>query len=266
MSSDPSSNGDPVPVAIAARRGRESAILIALLGLVVAAGAFGRLVPSPAPATDPGASPASGSPAPEPAVKLVSPIADVLHIRSTEVLVRGVALPGIRGIDATVIVGGQTIGGANLAVGAGRRFDGVVPITPPANRTIAVLELREVGAAELLADVSFPVDAGALLLPKDPSGLRARAGGVLIVDVLVYGRLREVQGLLTGVDGNLIAIGSTPLSGPGSVRGGPPRTVAIELEIPTGALPSRARLHILGFDVAGVEVEHIDANVSLSQD
>ena len=266
MSADPTPNGDPVPVAIAAPRGRESAILIALLGLVVAAGAFGRLVPSPTPAVEPGASPGVQSPDPEPGVRLVSPIAGVVHLRSTEVLVRGVALPGIRGLDVRIHVSGQAIGGANLAVGAGRRFDGVVPITPPAHRALAVLEIREVGATEVLADVSFPVDAGALLLPKDPSGLRARAGGVLIVDVLVYGRLREVQGLLTGVDGNLIAIGSTLLSAPGSVRGGPPRTVAIELEIPTGALPSRARLHILGFDAGGVEVEHIDANVSLSND
>jgi hypothetical protein len=264
VSSDPSPNGDPVPVAIASPRGRESAILIALLGLVVAAGAFGRLVPSPAPAIHPGASPAAASP--EPRVRLVSPIAGVVHLRSTEVLVRGLAPPGIRGLDATIYVGGEAIGGANLAVDLGRRFDGLVRITPPAYRTAATLEIREVGRPERLADVSFPIDAGALLLPRDPSGLRGRAGGVLIVDVLVYGRLRELRGLLTGVDGDLIATGSTMLSTRGYVRGGLPRTVAVELEIPLEAVPSRARLHLIGIDPAGIEVEHIDANVTLSGD
>lgn len=266
MGSDPSPNGDPVPVAIASPRGRESAILVVLLGLVVAAGAFGRLVPSPAPAIDPGTSPGAGGPTPEPRLRLVSPIADVVHFRTTEVLVRGVAPPGIRGIDVTVYVGGQPIGGANLSVGAGRRFDGLVGITPPAHRTSAVLEIREVGRTERLAEVSFSVDAGALLLPRDPSGLHGRAGGVLVVDVLVYGRLRELRGLLTGVDGHLIATGSTTLSTRGYVRSGPPRTVAIELVIPSEALPSRARLHLLGIDQAGIEVEHIDANVTLSGD
>lgn len=264
MSSDPSPNGDPVPVAIAAPRGRGSAILVALLGLVVTAGAFGRLVPSPGPATDPGTSPAA--PSPEPRVRLVSPIAGVLHLRSTEVLVRGVAVPGIRGIDITVSVGGQPIGGANLPVGVGRRFDGLVRITPPAHRTVAILEIREVGGTERLAEVTFPIDAGALLLPKDPSDLHGRAGGVLVVDVLVYGRLREVRGLLTGVDGHLFATGSALLAGSGSVRGAAPRTVAIELEIPHVPLPARARLHLLGIDPDGIEVEHIDANVSLSND
>lgn len=264
MSPDPWPSGDPVPVAIAPPRGHESAILIVLLVVVVSAGAFGRLVPGPAPATSPGASPAAPGPSQEPGVLLVSPIAGVLHLRSTEVLVRGVAAPGIRAIDVTVYVAGQPIGGANLAVGAGRRFDGLVRITPPAQRTIAVLEIRGVGGAERLAEVSFPVDAGAQLLPKHPAGLHGRAGRVLIVDVLVYGRLRELRGLLTGVDGDLIATGSTMVSGVRSARAGPPRTVAIQLEIPTGALPSRARLHLLGIDPAGIEVEHIDANVLLS--
>jgi hypothetical protein len=86
----------------------------------------------------------------------------------------------------------------------------------------------------------------------------------MIVDVVVYGGLRELRGLLTGVNGDLIATGSTMLSGPGSLRGGSPRTVAIELAIPVRPLPGRARLHLLGIDPAGMEVEHIDANVALS--
>ena len=233
--------------------------------MVAAAGAFGRLVPSRGPAGDPGTSPGASSPSPEPAVQLVSPIAGVVQLRSTEVLVRGVADPGIRRLDVTVKVGGQPIGQGILDVNAGRRFDGLIPITPPAHRTSAILEIREVGRTERLTEVSFYVDAGALLLPIDPSALHGRAGRVLIVDVLVYGRLRELRGLLTGVDGHLIATGSTMLSGPGSVRGGP-RTVAIKLEIPNEPLPSRARLHLLGIDAAGIEVEHIDANVILSAD
>jgi hypothetical protein len=266
VSSDPSPNGDPVPVAIGSPRGRESAILIALLGLVVAAGAFGRLVPAPAPATGPGTSPGLRTPAPEPAVRLVSPIGNVLYLRSTEVLVRGVAQPGIRRLDARVNVGAESIGEAVIGVDPGRRFDAMVRITPPALRTIARLEIRELGGTELLAEVSFPIEAGALLLPEDPSGLHGRAGGVLVVDVFVYGQLGEVRGLLTGVDGHLFATGSAVLSGQGSSYGGVPRTVAIELKIPKIPLPARARLHLLGFDAAGVEVEHIDANVSLSQD
>jgi hypothetical protein len=196
---------------------------------------------------------------------LVAPGAGVLVLRSTEVLVRGVAAPGIRRIEATVSTGGRPIGQAEIGVSAGRQIDGLVPIIPPAHRTAAILEVREAGEPDVLAQVSFAVEAGALLLPRDSSALRGRAGGVLIVDVLVYGRLSELRALLTGVDGHLIATGSTMLSGPGSVRG-EPRTVAIELEIPTEALPSRARLHLLGIDPAGVEVEHIDANVVLSGD
>lgn len=262
MSTESTTNGDPVPVAIGPPRGPQAAILVGLLVVVAAAGAFGRLVPSPGPARDPGASPGASSPSPEPAVRLVSPIAGVVHLRSTEVLVRGVAEPGIRRIDVFVNVGGQPIGQASLDV-LGRRFSGPVQITPPAHRAVAILEIWEVGRIERLAQVSCYVDAGALLLPKDPSALHGRAGEVLVVDVLVYGRLRELRGLLTGVDGHLIASGSTMLSGPGSVRG-EPRTVAIKLEIPNEPLPGRARLHLLGIDAAGIEVEHIDANVVLS--
>ena len=263
MSTESTTNGDPVPVAIGPPRGPQAAILVGLLVVVAAAGAFGRLVPSPGPARDPGTLPGASSPSPEPAVQLVSPIAGVVQLRSTEVLVRGVAQSGIRRLDVTVSVGGQPIGQAILDVDVARRFSGTVQIIPPAHRTPAILAIREVGHTERLAEVAFHVDAGALLLPKDPSALHGRAGRVLIVDVLVYGRLRELRGLLTGVDGHLIATGSTMLSGPGSVRG-EPRTVAIKLEIPNEPLPGRARLHLLGIDAAGIEVEHVDANVILS--
>jgi hypothetical protein len=255
---------DPVPVAIGQPRGHASAILIALLVVIFAAGSFGRLVPGPRPQIQPGTSPNPPVASSGPAMRLVSPIAGVLWLRSTEIFVRGIAPSGVRRIDVSVRIGGQPNGQAFLDVGAGRQFDGLVPITPPARRTAAVLELRAAGRSDILAAVAFPVEAGALLLPSDPSGLHGRAGGVLIVDVIVYGGVRELRGLLTGVNGDLIATGVTILPGPGSVRAGSPRTVAIELKIPVRPLPGRARLHLLGIDPDGIEVEHIDANVALS--
>jgi hypothetical protein len=257
-----------VPVSLGVRRGLDPAIFVALVIVVVLVGVFGRLVPKPAAVGEPGRSPAPSGPAgshgPVPAVRLVSPGAGVVLLRSTEVLVRGVADSGIRRIDVMVSAGGQPIGQAELDVTIARQINGLVELRPPSHRTAATLEIRAAGESDVLAQVTFLVEAGALLLPRDPSGLHGRAGGVLIVDVFVYGRLREVRGLLTGGDGHLIATGSTMLSGPGSVRGGPPRTIALELAIPTERLPSRARLHILGFDLSGTEVEHIDANVILS--
>lgn len=257
-------SGDPVPHAIERPRGHASTILVALLVAVVAAGAFGRLVPGPRPVIEAGTSPSAPGQTSEPAVRLVSPITGVLWLRSTGILVRGIAPPGIRRIEASVRIGGRPNGEAVLDVDRARQFDGLVPITPPADRTTAVLEVRESGRSAILAAVSFPVEAGALLLPRDASGLHGLAGGVLIVDVVVYARLRELRGLLTGVNGDLIATGSTMLSGPGFTPDGSPRTVAIELAIPLRPLPDRARLHLLGIDFAGMEVEHIDANVALS--
>lgn len=264
MSPNRVQSGDPVPQAIERPRGHASTILVALLVAIVAAGAFGRLVPGARPVIVAGASPSAPGQTPEPTVRLVSPITGVLWLRSTEILVRGIAPPGTRRIEVNVRIGGQPNGEAVLDVELGRQFSGLVAIIPPAHRTAAVLEVREAGRSDILAAVSFPVESGALLLPRDPSGLHGRAGGVLIVDVVVYGGVREVRGLLTGVNGDLIATGSTMLSGPGSTRGGSPRTVAIELEIPRRPLPDRARLHLLGIDLAGMEVEHIDANVALS--
>ncbi len=261
-----------VPVSVVAHRGLDPAVLVALVIIVVLVGIFGRLVPTPSAVTEPAPSPGgSGGAAlvsPAPAVRLVSPVADVAWFGSTELLVRGVAEPGIRRLDVMVSVGGQPIGQAqvDVDVALGRQFSELVSITPPANRTTARLEVREAGRSEVLVAVAFPVEAGALLLPRDPSRLHGRAGGVLIVDVLVYGRLRELRGLITGADGNLIATGTTVLSGQRSLRGGSPRTVSIELKIPTEGVPSRAQLHLLGIDSAGAEVEHIDSTVSLSSD
>ena len=95
--------------------------------------------------------------------------------------------------------------------------------------------------------------------------LRGQAGETLVVDVLVYGQLSEIRGLLTSVDGQLIATGSQLVAPP---RGGSawPRTMGLTIEIPLERLPARARLHVLAIDRDGTEVEHIDANVALSND
>jgi len=108
------------------------------------------------------------------------------------------------------------------------------------------------------------VEAGALILPRDPSILRGTAGRTLVVDVLVYRPVGEIRGLLTGQDGTLIAEGETRM-GMSGVSGWP-RTIGLPLEIPADRLPSRARLHLLAIDADGTEVEHIDSNVVLSND
>jgi hypothetical protein len=231
---------EPVPVSLGVRPGVDLAILASLVIVVVLLGIFGRLVPLPSSVSDPGRSPVSSSPVQAgssvPVIQLVAPGAGVLMLRSTEVLVRGEANAGIRRIEATVSIGGRPSGEAVLEVGVGRRFSGVIAVTPPAHRTPATLQVREAGQVDVLTEVEFSIEAGALLLPKDPSAFHGRAGRVL---------------------------GSTKLSVSGAVRVDP-RTVAIELEIPSPPLPDRARLHLLGIDGAGKEVEHVDANVVLS--
>jgi hypothetical protein len=234
---------------------------VAGLIVVVGLGVLGRLVPPPAP-REPAA--VEVAPSPEPGVRLVSPYADVLYLRTTEVAVRGTAPGGIEHLDVAVVVGGQSIGEARFDVDAIGRFNGLVSIVPPVARSVGVFEVRDPGSLDrLLAEVSFFVQAGALVLPRDPSMLRGKAGSTLVVDVLVYGPLREIRGLLTSVDGRLIANGST-LVRPPRRGGGWPRTIGLSIEIPFDRLPDRARLHVLAIDQAGTEVEHIDANVALS--
>jgi hypothetical protein len=234
---------------------------VAGLIVVAALGALGRLVPPPA-AQAPLA--AATTPSPDLGVRLVSPVGDVLYLRTTEIAVRGTAPVGTAQLDAVVVVGGRSIGEARIDVDAAGRFSGRVVIVPPAARSVGTLEVRDTGpVGRLLAEVRFAVQAGSLILPSDPSTLRGNGGSTLVLDVLVYEPLHEIRGLLTSVDGRLIATGST-LLGPSSSVDSWPRTLGLSIEIPTDQLPDRARLHILAFDLDKTEVEHIDANVTLS--
>lgn len=260
MSPRGNTGDDPVLTSIGPRRGLGSGAIVAGLVVVVALGFLGRLVPQREP-LEPAA--VVITPSPESGVRLASPFANVLYLRTTEVAVRGTAPRGIEQLDVAVVIRGQSIGEARIDVDARGRFSGLVSIIPPAARRVAVLEVRDAGPlGALLAEVSFPVQAGALVLPSEPFRLRGKAGSTMVVDVLVYGPLREIRGLLTSVDGRLIATGSTLVGPP---RGESwPRTIALAIEIPSDRVPDRARLHILAFDQAETEVEHIDANVALS--
>jgi hypothetical protein len=252
---------DVVLTPIGPRRGLGSGAILTGLLILVALGAVGRLVP-PSAHLEPSA--VEVAPSLEPGVRLVSPPKDVLYLRTTEVAVRGTAPGDIERLDVAVIVAGESIGEARIDVGPSGRFDGHVSIVPPFARSVGVLEVRDPDSlGRLLVQVSFSVQAGALVLPLDPATLRGTAGSTLVVDVLVYGPLREIRGLLTSVDGRLVATGSTMV---GLARGGGgwPRTIGLSIEIPSDQLPDRARLHVLGFDQAETEVEHIDAIVALS--
>jgi hypothetical protein len=242
-------------------RGLDPWAIVAGLIVVVGLGVLGRLVPGPAPA-EPAAVEVVASM--EPGVLLVSPFADVLHLRTTEVSVRGAVPESIALVDVAVLVDGQSIGEARIDVDTSGQFSELVSIVPPAARSAAVLEVRDAGSlGRLLAQVSFAVQAGALVLPVEPSKLRGEAGSTLVVDVLVYEPRLEIRGMLTSVDGKLIATGST-LVGPPRGGGSWPRTIGLSIEIPFDRLPARARLHVLAFDRSETEVEHIDANVALS--
>ena len=255
-------NDHPVTIPIGPGLGVGSwAIAVGLIA-VVALGALGRVIPPPA-TSEPAAAP-TVVPTLAPDVQLVSPFGNVLYLRTTEVDVRGTAPLGIGQVDVAVMIGGESIGEARLDVDATGRFSGLLSIIPPKTRSVALLEVRDPASQDrLLREVSFAVQAGALILPRDPSMLRGQAGATLVVDVLVYGPVGEIRGLLTSVDGRLIATGSTSVESP---RGGAgwPRTIGLTIEIPLERLPARARLHVLAIDREGTEAEHIDANVALS--
>lgn len=251
----------PVTTPLERPRGPGLGPIVAGLVVVVALGVLGRLVPSyesRGPAVE------VVAPSPEPTIGLVSPFSQVLYRRTTEVQARGTAPVGTTEVTVAVLIGGEPIGEARIDVDAARRFDGLVPIVPPRTRSVAVLSVRDSASQDaLLAEVSFEVEAGALILVRDPSMLRGTANSTLVVDVLVYGSFYELRGLLTTVDGRLIAAGSA-LVGPRPAGASWPRTMALEIEIPLEQLPARARLHVLGLDGSGTELEHIDFNVALS--
>ena len=268
--SGPQSPDDgPVPVRIAPRRGPGSVLAIAVLGAVFFVGLFGRLIPDRAPpGLDLSAEEAGGSsrPSSPQGFSLVSPGSGVLWLGTTEIGIRGTAPSGMDRIDASLAFEGTAAGQVVLPVEARGRFSGILPVVPPALRTVGTLTVVEAGGdGAPLAEVPVLVEAGSVILISEPSRLRGQVAGVLIVDILVYGRLRELRGLLTGLDGNLIASTSSSLRAFNPDDAALPRTVALELAIPAEGVPPRARLHVLAIDVAGEEVAHIDANVALAR-
>ncbi len=256
-------DANDVPVAIRLGRGPGMGPWGIAAGLVavVTLGALGRLVPPPA------ATAAAPTVVPTPAqeVQLVNPSGNVLYRRTTEVSVRGTAPLGIAEVEVAILIGAESIGETRLDVDARGRFGGVVSIIPPKARSIAFLEVRDPASQDrVLGGVSFAVQAGASILPRDPSLLRGTAGTTLVVDVLAYVPIGEMRGLLTSVDGKLIAESS--LLAPPRNGSTFPHTIGLTIEIPVERLPERARLHIVAIDRAGMELEHIDANVALSND
>jgi len=263
--------GDPlVPTAIGSGRGPGIAIAAVALVAIVTFGVLGRLglgaaPPSPSPKPDASTAVASEAAVTVAGFHLVSPIAGTVWLRTTEIDVRGTAPSGVRTIEAVVRIAGARLGQATAEVDAAGRFDAVVPVIPPGRRTAATLEVREVGGTtRTLAEVAFAIEAGSLILIRDASALSATAGGQMVVDVLVYGRLREVRGLLTSRGGALLAETSRRLPGAGPAAGGPPKAIALELHLPADVPTGRAGLHVVAIDVDGTEVEHVDANVRLS--
>ena len=257
---------DPIDYAVTTPiklpRGPGFGAIAAFLFVVVSLGVLGRLVPSPE-ARGPAAEVVAATP--EPAVRLVSPFSQVLYRRTTEVDVRGTAPVGTKEVTVAIFISGEPIGERRFHVDAAARFSGLMPIVPPPTRSSAVLKVGDSASPELvLAEVSFEIEAGSLILVRDPSMLRGTAGSTMLVDVLVYGSFHELRGLLTSVDGRLFASGSM-LVGQPPAGASWPRTTALTIEIPFERLPAAgARLHVLGLDRAGTELEHIDFNVALS--
>ena len=250
--------------------GPRVAIVVGVLIAVVAFGVLGRLLPDSGPQSRAVESDGAGlAPTPTaafPGFQVVSPIAGTVWLRATEIDTWGIAPPGLGAIDAVVRLELEVIGQREIPVGPAGRFAAAIPIIPPGERAAATLELREAGGSRrTLAEVPFSVDAGALVLVRDPSTLHGQAGRVLVVDILLYGRLREVRGLLTSQGGALIARTSKRLSDTGPAAAGPPRAVALELQLPADAPTGRARLHVIGIDHAGAELEHVDVNVRVSR-
>lgn len=245
-------------------------IVVGMLIAVVAFGGLGRLLPDSGRPTREVESDGSGVAATPtgavPGFRLVSPVAGTVWLRATEIDVGGIAPPDLREIDAVIQIEGVVIGHRQIDVDRAGRFGALVSIIPPRERAAATLEVREVGGSRrTLVEVPFSVDAGALVLVRDPSTLHGQAGRVLVVDILVYGGLREIRGLLTSQGGALIVRTSKRLPDAGPAAAGPPRAVALELQLLADAPTGRARLHVIGVDRVGAELEHVDVNVRVSR-
>lgn len=240
-----------------------------VLVVVVALGVLGRILPS----SDPGGGEARSSDLLDPYVgarpatgpRLLVPVADVLWLGTTEIAARGVVDVDISAVEAVVVADGTLLGKATLDVDASGNFDGVVAITPPAERTAARLEVRELGLeGPPLTGVGFMVEAGSALLIVGASSLRARVGESNIVDVLVYESLHEIRTVVTGPGGTLIADATVPVPLRGPRSAARPATLMLQIAVPADVRPTIARLHVLGLDRAGSEVAHVDANLSIA--
>lgn len=272
MTTGRSYHDDAVRSSAGSGGGPRVGVVAGVLIVIVAFGLLGRLLPDPG---GPARAEASEGPggvttltptSVVPGFRLVSPLAGTVWLRATEIDVWGVAPPDLGVMDAVVRVEAAVIGQGEIDVGPGGRFSATIPIVPPGERAAATLELREAGGSRrTLTEVPFSVDAGALVLVRDPSTLHGQAGQVLVVDILVYGRLREVRGLLTSQGGALIVRASKRLSDTGPVTVGPPRSVVLELLLPSDAPTGRSRLHVIGVDRTDSELEHIDVNVRVSR-
>ena len=237
---------------------------------IVLLGVLGRFVSGPDPAggraevaREPGRSGAAGA-SQETGSRLTLPVADVLWLGATEIAARGEVPPGIAAVDARVVVSGELLGKATLAVDGSGRFEGVVAITPPATRTAARLEIRRTGLdGPPIAEVGFLVEAGSPVLIPNGSSLRAVVGETTIVDVLVYEPLHDLRALITSPGGTLIAEAAASPPRRDLRIGGPPVTVMLRIAIPADVRPMRARLHVLALDRPGHEVAHVDTNIRI---
>lgn len=240
-----------------------------VLVVVVALGVLGRILPGADPGgrearpsglldPDVGARPVTGP-------RLLVPVADVLWFGTTEIGARGVVDVDMSAVEAVVVADGALLGKATLDVDASGHFEGVVAITPPAERTAARLEVREPGRqGPPMTAVGFLVEAGSAVLIVGASNLRARVGETTIVDVLVYASLHEIRTVVTGSGGTLIADATVPAPLRGLRPPDKPATLMLQVAIPAGVRPTIARLHVLGLDRTGHEVAHVDANLPIA--
>lgn len=188
----------------------------------------------------------------------------MLWLGTTEIAARGVVHTDTSAVEVVVVAGGAQLGRATLDVDASGHFEGVVAITPPAERTAARLEVREPGlAGPPMTEVGILVEAGSAVLIAGASSLRARAGEVTIVDVLVYEPLRAIRTVVTGPGGTLIADATVPVLLRGLPASEKPATLMLRVAIPADVRPIVAKLHVVGLDRSDHEVVHVDVNLPI---
>ena len=242
-----------------------------VLVAVVVLGVLGRLLPGAG--GDGRVAASSGLPDPHGGARpaktagprLLVPVADVLWHQTTEIAARGVVEVGVVAVEAVVVADDALLGKATLDVDASGHFEGVVGITPPAKRTAARLEIRELGLEGApMAEVGVMVEAASAVLIVGESRLRARVGETIIVDVFVYESLHQIRAVITGPGGTLIAEATVPARLRDLRAGGPPATLMLQIAIPADVRPTLARLHVQALDRPGHEVAHVDANLPIA--